>query len=400
MVIHLKRRIRLPDPVRLALYRRSPDLGPKILFFSGGSALKAACAEIILHSHNTIHIITPFDSGGSSASLREAFRMPAIGDIRNRLLSLADRSLHGNPEIFRLFAHRFPEDGDGGELRVILDRMIRGRHPLTAAIPDPMRKIIRRHLDRFRHHMPGGFDLRKASIGNLILTGGYLENGHHADPVIFIFSKLVQVRGIVRPVINRNLHLAVELATGETLVGQHRITGKEAAPLTDPIRKIYLSDRPDPPRPVRPPIRDKMKRLIGDADLICYPMGSFYSSLIANLLPEGVTAAIRDNPCPKVYIPNTAGDTTPHKKDPETCGMTLMDQIDRLLHYLGAGGGAAAGLLDFILLDRKNGDYVGGVDEAWLRQRGIGVIDCPLITPGSRPYIDETLLVPVLYSLP
>ncbi len=194
MVIQVKRRLALPDPIRMALYRRSPDLGPKLLFFSGGTALRGACAEIIRYSHNTIHIVTPFDSGGSSAKLRDAFRMPAIGDVRNRLLSLADRSLHGNPEIFRLFAHRFPEDGDRAELADVLDRMIRGKHRLAAAIPDPMRKIIRHHLDLFRRHMPDDFDLRKASIGNLILTGGYLDNGRHVDPVIFIFSKLVQVR--------------------------------------------------------------------------------------------------------------------------------------------------------------------------------------------------------------
>ncbi len=395
MVIQVKRRLALPDPVRMALYGRSPDLGPKLLFFSGGTALRAACAEMIRYSHNTIHIVTPFDSGGSSAKLRDAFRMPAIGDIRNRLLSLADRSLHGNPEIFRLFAHRFPEDGDGADLTDALDRMIRGKHRLAAAIPDPMRKIIRHHLGLFRRHMPDGFDLRKASIGNLILTGGYLDNGRHIDPVIFIFSKLVQVRGIVRPVINRHLHLAAELESGGTVVGQHRLTGKEAAPLEHAIRRIYLSDRLDPPRPVRPPIRRKMKTLIGGADLICYPMGSFYSSLVANLLPDGVAEAIRDNPCPKVYVPNTAGDGAPRQKDPETVGMTLMDGIDRLFSCLGS----ARGVLDFVVLDRNCGDYAGGIDDKWLADRGIRIIDCPLITPESAPYIDEKLLTPVLFSL-
>lgn len=395
MAVYLKRRIRLPDPVRLALYSRSPDLGPKILFFSGGSALRAACAEIIQYSHNTIHIVTPFDSGGSSAKLRDAFRMPAIGDVRNRLLALADRSLHGNPEIFRLFAHRFPEDGDGAELLATLDRMIQGKHRRVAAIPDPMRKIIRHHLGLFRRHMPDGFDLRKASIGNLILTGGYLDNGHHMDPVIFIFSKLVQVRGIVRPVINCHLHLAAELASGETMVGQHRITGKETEPLADPIRKVYLSDRIDPPRRVHPAIRNKMKTLIGGADLICYPMGSFYSSLVANLLPDGVATAIRDNPCPKVYVPNTAGEAAPDKKDPETVGMTLMDGIDRLFSCLGSD----CGVLDFVVLDRNSGDYAGEIDDKWLADRGVRIIDCPLITPASAPFIDEKLLTPVLFSL-
>ena len=73
--------------------------------------------------------------------------------------------------------------------------MIDSRHELIKGIPDPMRKIIRHHLRMFREQKPRDFDLRGASIGNLILTSGYLENERHLDPVIYIFSHLVRVRG-------------------------------------------------------------------------------------------------------------------------------------------------------------------------------------------------------------
>ena len=177
MIIYIKKRVLLPDPVKTALFQRCPDLGPGILFFSGGTALRKTSAQLVRYTHNSIHIITPFDSGGSSAKLRSAFRMPAIGDVRNRLLALADRSLHGNPQILALFSHRFPLDGDQKALFAELLQMIRGTHPLVSCIPDPMRKIIRHHLLRFSENMPPGFDLTKASIGNLILTGGYWKTG-------------------------------------------------------------------------------------------------------------------------------------------------------------------------------------------------------------------------------
>ncbi len=325
--VQVSRTLQLPDPVRLERYRRSPDLGPKILFFSGGTALRKTSTELTGYTHNSIHIITPFDSGGSSAKLRDAFAMPAVGDIRNRLLALADRSLHGNPEIFRLFAHRFPNEGDQNEFIRELDRMIAGKHPLTANIPDPMRKIIRHHLYLFKQNMSADFNLHKASIGNLILTGGYLENRRHLDPVIFIFSKLVQVRGIVRPVLNKDLHLTAEMENGEVVVGQHNLTGKEVSPIASKINKVYLSNRRDCPQPAEVIIRKKMSDLIHDAELICYPMGSFYSSLIANLLPKGVGRAISRNPCPKVFIPNTGC-------DPEQYGLELADQIQTLISYL------------------------------------------------------------------
>ena len=72
------RNIKLPDLLRIGRYQKAPELGPSILFFSGGSALRQVSRAQEL-SHNSIHLVTPFDSGGSSAKLRKAFDMPAIG---------------------------------------------------------------------------------------------------------------------------------------------------------------------------------------------------------------------------------------------------------------------------------------------------------------------------------
>lgn len=394
--IDITRTIRIPDPVRLARYRHCPELGPKPLFFSGGSALRRTSHELIRYTHNSIHIITPFDSGGSSASLREAFHMPAIGDVRNRLLALADRSLHGNPEIFRLFSHRFPADVHPRTLEAELADMIDGRHELVAAIPDPMRKIIRHHLDLFRSFMPYDFDLRKASLGNMILTAGYLDNRRDIDTIIYIFSKLVHVRGVVRPVVNLYRHLVAELADGRVLVGQHELTGKEAQPIDSRVRRLYLSETRVDPAPAAVAIQEKMKDLIAGADLICYPQGSFWSSLVANLLPSGVGAAVARNPCPKVYVPNTAG------LDPEAWGMTLADLVTESLRYLRADDPAkiaVADVLDFVILDSRSGAYGELPPPSFWEDLGVRVIDTPLVSPESGPYIDERLLVPVLLSL-
>ncbi|OQY58631.1 MAG: hypothetical protein B6245_10790 [Desulfobacteraceae bacterium 4572_88] len=395
MVIKIARTLELPDPVRLARYERTPDLGPKILFFSGGSALRKVCYELIRYTHNSIHLITPFDSGGSSAKIRDAFKMLAIGDVRNRLLALADRSLLGNPEIFKLFAYRFPKDGDQEKMARELDRMIEGSHKLVASIPDPMRKIICHHTRLFKEHMPDDFDLCKASIGNLILAGGFLENRHHLDPVIFIFSKLVQVRGIVRPVVNQFLHLIAEMEDGEVVVGQHMITGKEVSPISSKIRRVYISRSRKHPKPANIPIRNKMGQLISEAELICYPIGSFYSSLIANLLPRGVGTAVSQNPCPKIFIPNSA-------EDPELYGHDLNDQVRLLIEYLkqdAPEGTLPSDFLNFIILDEKHKGYPGQLDEDEMRQMGIEIIRCPLISQETAPYIDEKRLVPVLLSL-
>ncbi len=153
MRIRIEREVRVPDPIKLERYRRTPDLGPRILFFSGGTALKKTSTELTQYTHNTIHIITPFDSGGSSAVIRNKFNMLAVGDIRNRLMALADQSVLGNPEIYKLFAYRLPKDADDSELLEEFEQLMSAEHPLVRDIPAPMRKIIRNHFIHFAEIM-------------------------------------------------------------------------------------------------------------------------------------------------------------------------------------------------------------------------------------------------------
>lgn len=393
--IHVTRSITVPDEQRVARCRRAPDLGPRLTFFSGGTALKGFSQKLIEYTHNSVHLITPFDSGGSSAKLRAAYHMLAVGDLRNRLMALADRSFRGNPEIYDLFAHRLPKDAPRPDLHARLVEIAEGRDPLVSAVPDPMRKIIRSHLGFFLERLTDDFDLRGASIGNLILTGGFFNYGRHIDPVIYLFSKLVEARGTVRPICNVDLHLITELEDGTVLVGQHRLTGKEAAPIASPVRRVWLTDDADSLRPVVPEIRNKVRKLIARSDLIVYPVGSFYSSIVANLLPHGVGAAIAGCDCPKVYVPNCVG-------DPEQYGMTLVDSVARLVAVLKAGHGGdvpVGKLLNFVLLDAERGRYAGPWSVEALEALGVEVIDARLITDRSAPYYDEDRLIACLLSL-
>jgi CofD-related protein of GAK system len=394
--LDISRKARIPDPVRLARFEKNPELGPRILFFSGGSALRQLSSRLIRYSHNSIHIITPFDSGGSSAELRKAFRMPAVGDIRNRLLALADPGFRGAPHIYDLFNHRLPFSAEGDELISELEAMARGQHPMLRKVPEPMRGIIRGHIRRFLSRMPKAFDLRGASIGNLVLAAGYLEQGRRLDQAIYTFSNLVQVRGSVRPVVDAHLHLVAELVSGEVLVGQHLLTGKETTPISAPVRRIYLSKKSTVPEPHSVRIRPQIKELIASAELICYPFGSFYSSLIANLIPTGVGSAVSNAVCPKIYIPNPAADPESHCLGPTRQVEILLSQLQS-----DAPGRHAANrsLLDAVIIDKRRGLYSGPVDENRLGALGIEVINYPLISEESSPLVDAERLAGLLVSL-
>ena len=389
--IRVSRAVQIPDPVRLERYRHTPELGPRVLFFSGGSGLRAVSRKIIEYTHHSRHIITPFDSGGSSAKLRRAFRMPAVGDLRNRLMALADQTVLGNPEIYELFKFRFPDEGTQDDLVRWLGRMVRGRDPLVQAVPEPMRTLVRNHIGFFQSAMPEGFDLRGAAIGNLVLAGGYLNQGRTLDPVLYLFSQLVEVRGVVRPVVDRDLHLVAELDDGREIVGQHRFTGRGDEALPAPIRRVYLSRSRRRPTPVRPPVPEAVEELIRNADLICFPVGSFYSSVVATLLPDGVADAIAETDVPKVYVPNPG-------HDPEELGLELGDKVERLVDVLRRGTSRRPRtdqLLDFVLLDPCS---FTKKEIRRVRAAGIQVLETPLVDARSKR-VEPVALVEALLSL-
>jgi CofD-related protein of GAK system len=393
-IARITRSVQVPDPVLLARRRRIPELGPRILFFSGGSAIRGVATRLIHYTHNSIHLITPFDSGGSSAVIRRAFNMLAVGDLRNRLMALADHSVRGNPDVFRLFAYRFSRREAPVDLNVRLRAMVDGEDELVAPIPEPTQQIIRSHLEFFQTHVPADFDLRGANVGNLILAGGFLNQNRHFAPVGFLFTQMVGARGIVSPVTEESLHLAARLQDGRTIIGQHLLTGKETAPLTSRIEDVWLVRGPDDPTEVQPVISDTIRRLIRQADLICFPMGSFYSSLIAPLLPVGVGEAIAETDVPKVFIPNAGA-------DPEQIGTSLVDRVQLLARYLRRGHAADRPLTDLVqhvLIDaaqcRSEQESVRQI-----RELGLQIIACPLVSQTTGPMLDDDRIVQALVSM-
>jgi CofD-related protein of GAK system len=393
--VRLTHAVRVPDKLKLARCTRAPEYGPRILFFSGGTALNPLSRRLTRYTHNSIHLITAFDSGGSSARLRSPFGVLGVGDFRSRLLALADQSVKGQAEIFNLLSYRLPQDERKAELKTRLESLVDGQDPSMAEIMDPMRKLLRNHLGYFLDQMPDDLDLRGASLGNLALVGGYLNNARDIEPAIFLFAKLIEARGIVRPIVDESLYLAAELEDGTTLVGQHLITGKEVPPIRSPIEELYLVDDLYEPRRAAICIDEKIRRLISKADLICYPMGSFYTSVVANFLPEGVGAQVAANGCPKVYVPNTG-------VDPEQYGTTLTQRVEALIRYLrrsGANKSPVESLMNFLLVDSRAGvDFKEG-ELNDIRGLGVEVIDLPLVTPESAPYLDEEQVISVLLSL-
>ncbi|CEP36806.1 MULTISPECIES: GAK system CofD-like protein [Halomonadaceae] len=388
--------------LRLARYRKAPELGPKILFFSGGTALKRFSEVLTDYTHNSIHLVTPFDSGGSSAELRRAFAMPAVGDLRARLLALADDSVTGHPEVAALFSHRLAAQGrDNTAAKAALEQslqaLVSAKHPLLKAIAEPMRSLIQSYIAAFYKHMPQDFNLNGASVGNLILTGGYLIHDRSLDPIAFLFGQLIKTRGTVRTTTDADLQLEVLLENGRKIIGQHRFTGKETAEIDSPIQAIKLSgDADDIETLDASKVRKETRKLIDSAELIVFPPGSFYSSIIANLLPKGVDRALAKNPSAKVYVPSLGADL-------ETRGMTLVDQVQVLNAHLSCTLeplSSKRSSIDFLLFDSQLLSVSPQQIETIRDAMGIQVIDLDLAPENTDSHrYDDVKLAEALLGL-
>jgi len=291
-----------------------PSRGPRILFFSGGSALRGLSRVLPDWTHRSIHLITPFDSGGSSAALRRALSMPAVGDLRNRILALADVSTPRSRSLHDLLAHRLPPTGSRPSLLRTLVKILR---KLPAGAVDSAHACLAAVGPRF--------DLRHASVGNLVLAGMYLTEERSLHRAVARLARLVQARGTVCPASEEDVHLAAELADGSVVMGQHRVTAGRAAEPS--IRRVFLVRSLEDPTPVRASAPDLALRLVGEANLVCFPMGSFFTSVVASLLPDGMGEAVAASTAPKVYLPNPG-------IDPEERGWNLDDRVRELTRHL------------------------------------------------------------------
>lgn len=316
------------------------------LFFSGGTAIGQLARYFARQDIPCTYLITTFDNGGSSAELRQAFAMPAPGDLRNRLLMLTPPELPA--AIRRLLRLRFskslPADALERQFRLLLNADNMNWQKMPATVKDSLRKA----LLEFAKERPGNFNLANASVGNLVLAGFYLLLERNISAAVARLAELLRICGAIEPITQAQLQIGCLLADGQTVVGQEKFKSLPA-----PIKDIFFVKQENgcPKVSPAPAISERAAQLLAQASIICYPPGSFFSSMLVNLKCAGAPEAVAANPCPKIFIPNSG-------PDPETGGKGVLAQARLILKTLaGREDAPAKGLLDYILVDSENGCY-------------------------------------------
>lgn len=230
-----------------------------VVVIGGGTGLSVMLRGLKqIQNINLSAIVTVADDGGSTGRIRAQFHIPAMGDVRSVMCAMAPEET-----IFTsLMNYRF--DGEDSEL--------------------------------------GGHNL-----GNLILTALTQTTGSFME-AIRTFSKFLNVKGSIIPSSLDVLTLYAVMEDGTIVRGESNIPQFD-----NRIMKVFYQNRVEPTR--------ETLQAIHEADVIVYGIGSLYTSIMPNVIVDGVVEQLRANPVKKIYFCNAM--TQPG----ETDDFTLEDHV-------------------------------------------------------------------------
>jgi len=140
-------------------------------------------------------------------------------------------------------------------------------------------------------------------------------------------AEVLKIAGRIFPSTAANVAIEATLANGTTVIGETRISRSK-----QPIRSIRL--RPRKAEPLAETLA-----AIADADVITLGPGSLFTSVIPNLLVEGIAPALRRSPAVKAYFVNLMS------QPGETTEFTAADHIRALRKHAGGQ------LLDYAVIN-------------------------------------------------
>lgn len=313
---------------------------PNVVAIGGGTGLSTMLRGLKKYTGRLTAIVTMADDGGSSGALRDQLGMLPPGDIRNCLQALANTE----PTMEQLLQYRFKEGS-----------------------------------------------LKGQSLGNLFLAALNDIYGSFYGAVQRL-SDVLAITGRVLPVTTEDVRLLACFDDGAEVLGESKIKDfkKQGDRNISRVRMI-----PDSP----PALRESIEA-INRADLILLGPGSLYTSIIPNLLTDGVSRAIMESDALKLYILNVA------TEDGETEGFTASDHVRAIFSH---GGGK---LFDYCLANSEPFPQdvlarhmeLGGcqtpVDSQELEQLGVTTVMRPMLSCGDGyAHHDPQLLAEAIVRL-
>jgi len=239
----------------------------KVVVIGGGTGNFTVLRGMKLHQVELSAIVSMADDGGSSGVLRDELGVLPPGDVRQCLVALSE----------------------SGRL---------------------MRSLMNY---RFENGCLHGH-----SVGNIFLSALEKVTGSFETAVEEV-GKILNIKGKVIPVTTNKVRLHLVLENKKVLLGESEILLYKNSLVG--FNSIYLEPFPKAnPRAIE---------AIMNADVIIFGPGGIYTSLIPNLLVEGVSKALRETEAKKIFVVNLMN------KKIQTPGFKVSNYLNEVKRFIG-----------------------------------------------------------------
>ena len=300
--------------------------GPKIVCIGGGTGHANLLRGLKKITQNITAIVTVSDDGGGSGVLRDELHIPPPGDIRNCMQALSN----AEPTIEELMGYRFDAGSLSGQ-----------------------------------------------SFGNLFLAAMNGISNSFYDAVIKM-GEVLSITGKIIPVSIDDVHLRATFEDGSTVVGESKIAAAKRERKSR-IKRVELT-------PKDAVVIPECIEAIKNADIIVLGPGSLYTSIIPNLLVDGIVDAIAEADAVKIYVCNIM--TEPG----ETDGYTVSEHVKGIIDHVGQK------IVDYCVTNSKeineetlrryisDGASVVALDEDKISALDVETVKCELVS------VDKSLI--------
>ncbi|MCA9382941.1 YvcK family protein [Candidatus Dojkabacteria bacterium] len=268
----------------------------KVTHIGGGTGSISVLSGLKIYDDLDLSVVVQMsDDGGTAKVIRDEFGLLPFNDVRKSIIALAGS---GNGKFRELFTYRFHQ-GEG---------------------------------------------LTDHTVGNLIMMAMSDITGSEKEAINFV-SKLFDCKGNLYPVTFEQAVLIAEYENGDVVKGEQYIDVPEVD-RKERIKNLYLE-------PNVKANEDAIKAIL-EAEYITIGPGDLYTSVLANVVVDGIAQAIKDSKAKIIFITNLM------TENGETRGMTASDTVNEIEKYTGRRP-------DYVVVN--NGEIESNIIE-WYKKSG------------------------------
>ncbi len=242
----------------------------RVVVLGGGKGQSALLRGLkTIHGIHLSAIVTVADDGGSTGRLRQEYNIPAMGDIRNVMLALAE----SESMLSEIMNYRFSSE---------------------------KRSSVSGH-----------------NLGNLILTALTDINGNFMDAIKSV-SKVLNVMGDIIPASSDLITLCAKMSDGTIVRGESNIPMYR-----NHIQEVFYD--------VDVKANPEAVKAIEEADIILFGVGSVYTSILPNIIIPEIRETIKKSNAKKIYYCNVmsqAGETEGYSAEDHVDALISHANID------------------------------------------------------------------------